>query len=268
MLSHPPFDVYKDEFTALLKQVEQKLKAEDDASDLIKKCGKLVSRMGVEAKRATSRDGDGDEALKTMLLQITKGYKFQLKAFKSKNDRLVAAAAAAVAEGKGDISLSGEGAGDDNNRKVNETSPTSIHKHIRNSISKSIKNGDEASPKENSNNTTKPRISMSMSTLPLESSVNEAVSRIHDSKQLLRTDSELKRQRALERSNARLAAAAAVAEGQIMEEGGVPSDTRQANHEGKSNRDDNDAPAALPPQGRVREMATRARGLLSSMWRQ
>jgi hypothetical protein len=264
MLSHPPFDEYKDEFTALLKQAEQQLKAEDDASDLIKKCGKLVSRMGVEAKRATSRDGDGDEALKTMLLQITKGYKFQLKAFKSKNDRLVAAAAA---EGKDGSILSAEGGGDDN-KKVNETSLTSIHKTIRSSSSKSIKNVGKGSPKENSYINTKPRISLSMSTLALDSSVNEAVSRLHDSKKLLRTDGELKRQRALERSNAKLATAAADAQGQIIEEGVVPSDIRKANHEEQSNRDHNDTPAALPPQGRVREMATRARGLLSSMWRQ
>ena len=82
MLSHPPFEILREEFLATLKQAEDKLRSGEEASELLKQCGSLHSKMGAEAKSVS------DDSLKKMLVQITKGYKIQLKSFNSKNDRI------------------------------------------------------------------------------------------------------------------------------------------------------------------------------------
>jgi hypothetical protein len=45
-LHYPPFDLYKDEFSDLVKQIEERLHAEqEDASDLLSECKSLLPQM-------------------------------------------------------------------------------------------------------------------------------------------------------------------------------------------------------------------------------
>ena len=86
MISHDPFDLLKEEFLATLKQAEERLRSGEEASELLHQCGSLHSKMETEARAR----GVPDEGLKKMLVQITKGYKIQLKSCNAKNDRIVA----------------------------------------------------------------------------------------------------------------------------------------------------------------------------------
>ena len=84
MISHDPFDVLKEEFLATLKQAEERLCSGEEASELLKQCGSLHSKMFSEARNVP------DDGLKKLFIQITKGYKIQLKSCNTKNDRIVA----------------------------------------------------------------------------------------------------------------------------------------------------------------------------------
>jgi hypothetical protein len=78
----PPFDLYKDEFSDLVKKIEERLHAEQDASDLLSQCEFLLPQMALEARSAP------DDSLKQELVDILNACKMQLHTYKTLNNKM------------------------------------------------------------------------------------------------------------------------------------------------------------------------------------
>jgi hypothetical protein len=81
MSAYPPFDFYKEEFESLLRQIEQRLQSEEDASNLIDQCETLLPQLSMEARCAP------DPALKQELLDTVNAYKVKFQSYKADNNR-------------------------------------------------------------------------------------------------------------------------------------------------------------------------------------
>jgi hypothetical protein len=81
MSAYPPFDFYKEEFESVLRQIEQRLQSEEDASDLIDQCETLLPQFSMEAR------GAPDPSLKQELLDTVSAYKVKFQSYKAENKR-------------------------------------------------------------------------------------------------------------------------------------------------------------------------------------
>lgn len=84
--NYPPFDVYKDEFSDHVKQIEQCLHADDDeqddddVSDLISQCETLLGQMALEVRGAP-------KDLKQDLKDILEACQMQFQSYQTLNDK-------------------------------------------------------------------------------------------------------------------------------------------------------------------------------------
>jgi chromosome segregation ATPase len=75
------FEVYREQFTTVLKQVGKLLAAAEDASDLLQEAEEIIPQMSLEARSVE------DALLKQELMDITKAYKMQLRSYKEQNEK-------------------------------------------------------------------------------------------------------------------------------------------------------------------------------------
>jgi hypothetical protein len=83
--SYPPFDLYREEFTSLVKQIEQRFHDNNDAeedvvSDLLSQCDELLPQMALEARNAPL---EWKQELRDML----QACRMQLATYKSLNNQ-------------------------------------------------------------------------------------------------------------------------------------------------------------------------------------
>jgi ElaB/YqjD/DUF883 family membrane-anchored ribosome-binding protein len=79
-MSYPPFDLYREEFTSLVKQIEQRFHAEEDVSDLLSQCDELLPQMALEARGAPFE-------WKQELRDILQACRMQLATYQSLNNQ-------------------------------------------------------------------------------------------------------------------------------------------------------------------------------------
>jgi hypothetical protein len=75
------FDVYKDEFVSLIREIERKMDQDQDASIEIKKCASLIPQLKMEARNAC------DARMNQDLMDIVEALKLQLESYEAQNNR-------------------------------------------------------------------------------------------------------------------------------------------------------------------------------------
>ena len=80
--SYPPFAQYREEFSNLVKRIEQCLHNEEDASDLVSQCESLLPQMYIEARGAPRK------ALKQELMDVHNACKMQCQSYKTLNEKM------------------------------------------------------------------------------------------------------------------------------------------------------------------------------------